>query len=227
MLRELLSIFRASDPVGELSQDFKRMLGLSDEMVVTAGQVFFGEVSDNDGTRSRLTELDKQLNQFEQTIRRKIFTHLTVHGRETDVSFALSLMSMVKDVERLGDYAKNLAQLGLVDSTLPPEGPATNELKDIRTAIERFSHALPTVFFDSQKEEALASMRHGRELGRRCETLVTQIARSGYDSGTTTVLVLGTRYYKRVAGHLLNVLSGVLMPLDKLDHYDEEEFRSV
>ena len=30
------------------------------------------------------------------------------------------------------------------------------------------------------------------------------------------------RHYKRVAAHLLNVLSGIVMPLHKLDYYDEE-----
>jgi hypothetical protein len=33
--------------------------------------------------------------------------------------------------------------------------------------------------------------------------------------------VLGTRYYKRIGGHVLNILSSVVMPLHKLDYYDE------
>ena len=34
-------------------------------------------------------------------------------------------------------------------------------------------------------------------------------------------MVLGTRYYKRIESHLLNILSGVVMPLHKLDYYDD------
>ena len=30
------------------------------------------------------------------------------------------------------------------------------------------------------------------------------------------------RYYKRIGGHVLNVLSGVTMPLHKVDYYDED-----
>jgi hypothetical protein len=47
------------------------------------------------------------------------------------------------------------------------------------------------------------------------------VAGSAYDAATTTSLVLGARYYKRIESHLLNVLSGVVMPLHKLDYYDE------
>jgi hypothetical protein len=35
--------------------------------------------------------------------------------------------------------------------------------------------------------------------------------------------VLLTRFYKRIAAHLSNVLSAVVMPLHKLDYFDERE----
>ena len=35
--------------------------------------------------------------------------------------------------------------------------------------------------------------------------------------------MLATRYYKRIGGHVLNILSSVVMPLHKVDYYDEEE----
>ena len=42
MLRELLSIFKASDdPLHEMGQNFSRMLQLTDDMSIAAGQIFF------------------------------------------------------------------------------------------------------------------------------------------------------------------------------------------
>jgi len=35
-------------------------------------------------------------------------------------------------------------------------------------------------------------------------------------------VVLAARYYKRIESHLLNILSGVVMPLHKLDYFDED-----
>ena len=43
------------------------------------------------------------------------------------------------------------------------------------------------------------------------------------DARTTTALVLGARFYKRIGGHVLNVLSSVVMPLHKVDYYDEDD----
>ncbi|KPJ89689.1 MAG: hypothetical protein AMS18_12265 [Gemmatimonas sp. SG8_17] len=51
---------------------------------------------------------------------------------------------------------------------------------------------------------------------------MVRAASSSYDSNTTTAVVLGTRYYKRIGGHILNVLSSVVMPLHKIDYYDED-----
>ncbi len=77
------------------------------------------------------------------------------------------------------------------------------------------------VFTESDTETALDLIRRGREVNRRCDALVKRVAGSDYDAATTTTLVLGARYYKRIESHLLNVLSGVVMPLHKLDYYDE------
>ena len=48
------------------------------------------------------------------------------------------------------------------------------------------------------------------------------LAKSDFTATETTSLVLLTRFYKRVSGHLLNVASSVIMPLHKIDFYDEQ-----
>jgi hypothetical protein len=43
------------------------------------------------------------------------------------------------------------------------------------------------------------------------------------EPGTQAVArALTHRYLKRVIAHLMNVLSAVIMPLDKLDYFDED-----
>jgi hypothetical protein len=60
----------------------------------------------------------------------------------------------------------------------------------------------------------------------RCDDLISRVAVSAHDASTTTTLVLGARYYKRIEAHLLNILSGVVMPLHKVDYYDERVIES-
>jgi hypothetical protein len=56
---------------------------------------------------------------------------------------------------------------------------------------------------------------------------VEAIAQSPYDAATAAALVLGTRHYKRINGHVMNVLSSVVMPLHKLDYFDEDDAASM
>ena len=61
----------------------------------------------------------------------------------------------------------------------------------------------------------------GRMAGKRCDNLLVELAKSDFNAAETTSMVLLPRFYKRLGGHLLNVLSSVIMPLHKVDFYDE------
>jgi len=95
-------------------------------------------------------------------------------------------------VERLGDYAKNLAQLADIRHEIFPLGPELDELLSVRRGVQRIFATTPQIFEDAS-----------------------------HDADTTTALILGARFYKRICGHLLNVLTSVVMPLDKVDYFDE------
>ena len=83
--------------------------------------------------------------------------------------------------------------------------------------------ALSVVFGRSDRERAVELIQKGRHAAHRCEALIARIARSNYDAGTVTALVLATRHYKRIGGHVLNILSSIVMPIHKIDYYDEDE----
>ena len=67
-----------------------------------------------------------------------------------------------------------------------------------------------------------ALIEQGRSTGQRCDALLVCIAHSDYDAASATAVALGTRYYKRISAHATNVLTSVVMPLHKLDYYDED-----
>ncbi len=77
-------------------------------------------------------------------------------------------------------------------------------------------------FAKSDEEGAVELIRQGRDTNHRCDALINRIAKSDYDAATTVAVTLATRFYKRIGSHLLNILSGVVMPLHKLDYYDEK-----
>lgn len=222
MLRELVSVFGNSDPLRLMGDNFSRMLTLTNELNVTASKVFFTEVEgDGEVERKLLRDGDLEVNKLEQTIRRQIITHLSVPGNEADVPYCLLLMSLVKDVERLGDYAKNLSEIIKIHPKPLPLGRLFDELLLIRRSTENIFAALPGVFEDAEYDEALERIREGRRNSRQCERFIAEVGGSVMDAATTAALILGARYYKRTNGHLLNVYSGVVMPLDKVDYFDD------
>jgi phosphate uptake regulator len=222
MLGELLAIFRSENPLSVMGEEFARMLKLTLEMSLCAGKIFF-ENENNPEDRTRIYEQDVQVNQLERSIRKKVVAHLSLAGNTPDVPYCLLLMSLVKDVERIGDYGKNLAELVDIRAEPVPEDEIVDELQEIRRGVEEAFQSTWEIFASSDTERAMQYIWQGRDLAHRCDTLILRIAAADYDASTTTVLALCTRYYKRIGGHALNILSSVVMPLHKIDYYDEDE----
>ena len=220
MLRELLSLFRSDNALAKMGEDFGEMLELAHELTIAAGSFYFDQPPTAE-ERSSVYDRDIQINKLERRIRKQVVAHLTLSTDQRDVPYCLLLMSLVKDVERIGDYCKNLSAVYDDGGGPLPDDENAAELRAIRHIIEETFGEVGEVFAKSDVPTALDLIERGREVNRRCDVLIVRVARSEYDAATTTSLVLGARYYKRIEAHLLNVLSGVVMPLHKLDYYDE------
>jgi phosphate uptake regulator len=223
MLKELLSIFRSDRPLAEMGKNFAEMLRITYQMTLEAGDIFFGDSTAPDA-RTQVYKRDVAVNRLERAIRKQVIAHLSLAGTSASLPYCLLLMSLVKDVERLGDYAKNLSEVREYHPDPLPDDETVGELREIRLGVEASFEITADVFATSDRERAVNLIREGRDLTHRCDALVATVARSDYDAGTATAVVMGTRFYKRIAAHVLNVLSSVVMPLHKLDYYDETEF---
>jgi phosphate transport system protein len=221
MLRELLTLFKSDDAIARMGDTFSEMLKLATELSRAAG-VYYFETRPTPDDRTAIYKQDIQLNKLQRRVRKQVITHLTLNTGQGHAAYGLLLMSLVKDVERIGDYCKNLVEIYDEGGGPLPGDDNEAELREIRTLVEESLKAADRVFTRSDTPTALDLMRQGRDVNRRCDALVTRIAQSDYDAATTTTMVLGTRYYKRIQSHLLNVLSGVVMPLHKVDYYDED-----
>ena len=222
MLRELLSIFKTSDPLHAMGESFVRMLRLTHEMTLTAGAICFGMKAAPED-RTAIYERDMQVNHLQRSIRKQVVAHLSIPGNRHDVPYSVLLISLVKDVERLGDYAKNLCEVVDIQEKPLPDDVIVRELGEIRRGVEAAFQATSEIFSTSDRERAIPLIQQGRDIAHRCDALINHISRGSYDPAMTTALVLSTRYYKRIGGHVLNVLSSVVMPLHKVDYFDEDE----
>lgn len=227
MLKELLSLFRADDAIARMAADFNKMIDRSHELTVRAGHVLFEEGTSEAEELEEISKRDIEINKLERGIRKQLIAHLILTRDRSDVTYCLLLMSLVKDVERLGDYAKNVSEIRSEGGAPIPEDENGAEIKAIRSAVEATYGSVNRVFVTSDSKTAAQLIQEGRAVNRRCDDLISKVAGSAYDAATTTTLVLAARYYKRIEAHLLNILSGVVMPLHKLDYFDEDSLEAV
>lgn len=222
MLKELLSLFKSDDAVGRMTAGFDKMLELARNQTLKAGRHFFDERPTAD-ERTEILRKDVKVNKLERKIRKQVITHLALGTNGRDVPYGLLLMSLVKDVERIGDYAKNISEIYDEGGAPLPEGDANaDELRELRRIVEAIFEDAGEVFGASDAEKASELIRVGQDVSQRADRLLQRVAKGEYGAATTVTLVLGSRYYKRIASHLMNVLSGVVMPLHKLDYFDED-----
>ena len=145
MFNELLSIFRPGNPLSMMADEFAAMLRLTCEMTDTAGRMLFQETTAAED-RTGIYKKDVKVNKLERSIRKRVVAHLAIHGNSTDLPYCLLLMSLVKDVERLGDYAKNITEiLDLYSGDLGDDAIA-EELREIRAGVEETFRESASVF---------------------------------------------------------------------------------
>lgn len=219
-LASLLSKLTGQEPLSPVRRDFQDMLNLASDLVVEAGDQYWNHHGDSpDGLCCET--VDKHLNELQQSARRGIILHLAA-SESADMPYALLLMSLVKDVERVGDYAKNLARIpsmtGQVGVPLP-DTPLVQEIHRLADEIDAVSRMAPKLYADADGETAARLATEGDARAARLDQLIGEVARSEVDAGTATRLTLTIRFYKRVQGHFLNVLTCMLVPLDRLDNY--------
>jgi len=227
MFKKIVEAMTGQHPMQIASDRFNEMLRLSLEMVSEASAVYWGRLLTAE-QRSALYDKDVRVNKLQRKIRKNVIANLS-SPVPSDVPFALLMMSLVKDVERIGDYSKNLVEVPALCGSDEegsahelPDDAVTAELKQIARAIEGLAREAGSIYEVGNQERARELTLEGRDTAKRCDKLIAQIVKGGYSAEQAVDLTLGVRFYKRLNAHMLNLMSSLLMPLHKLDYYDEK-----
>ena len=219
MWSQLLTLFRPGNPMEGLSEDFQEMYEIVQEMARVVRPHIFDH-SLTMAQRSALYKQDIQVNKLERSIRKRVVAHVTMS--RDHIPYCLLLMSLVKDVERIGDYIKNISEVSELGGGPVPDGELQEELAELADTAMMMLEEVFKAFTEQDQERANELIQIGRMAGKRCDSLLVELSKSDLTARQATTMVLLTRFYKRVGGHLLNVISSVVMPLHKVDFYDEQ-----
>ena len=169
-----------------------------------------------------LRKADRTVNKVERRIRRELVVHAGVRGAEADVPLLLTYMSIAKDIERVGDMAKDIWDLAAAGADLGT-GPDRDEVLRHADAISRLIDETARVFTERDAERATELLRETDALKDRHEEAMLAQLRADGPSSRAVAYALLSRYFHRIAAHLMNVLTAVVMPLDRLDYWDEDK----
>ena len=164
---------------------------------------------------------DRQINVTEMEIRRELVVHFSVHAGG-DATEMLVFMNMVKDLERIGDYNKNVFDLA-------EEGVSFAEADDLerilgfRDEISSRIALMGEILTVRDEERARAYIARSDELRREFDTLVNGLIHSTEPALHAVPRALLYRFLKRLTAHSMNVVTAVVMPVDRLDYYDEAD----
>jgi phosphate transport system protein len=214
MWKEIVTLFRSGGPLQEAFDESVTMLRASHGMYKDAVAALRGAgpmVID-------IYERDRVLNKYERSVRRKIVTHMSVSSKP-DINLGLVLTAIVIDIERIGDYTKNIVELA---SALESPFDAL-ELNDDVSRIERaidamFTDAVPALE-ESDETRARKIMEAHAEVAKLVDSAIPRLQDSQVlrgRSGHAVTVALYMRYLKRVSAHLKNVASSVVNPYHRI-----------
>ncbi|MCG2726027.1 MAG: hypothetical protein L6420_07205 [Elusimicrobia bacterium] len=222
MFDNLIKWWKGDDFLSTVLDEFQEML-VDSQKIFTEVYKNLIENEDIPELENKVFDLDKKVNALEKDIRTRIITHLALRP-SVDTSMCLLLMSVVKDAERLGDYGKNL--FGVSQTLAKPIEKAKYHsfFGDIDKDILKLFEDTKNAFMDSDEGKAARTWKYENKIVKFCDVIVEKLANSDELSTNEAVCyTLIARFYKRIAAHLANIATSVILPLNDLDFYDEKQ----
>lgn len=221
MFRELLDMFRGDSLLDESLIQAQCMLEEGRVMFITA--VDYLRERDTADLPFDIREKDRLINEMQQDIRRNLLTHLSISGIKS-INPALILSAIVIDLERIGDYTKNIAELAAWHPKKLEVKRYEEQLQEMEERVRELFDGVIGALRTSNENLATEILADHRNLTRRCDETVRELI-SGEDKLSkpeAVTLALYIRYLKRVGAHLTNVASSIVNPYHRIGFKPKE-----
>ncbi len=174
--------------------------------------------SDSDELPFDIKKMDRKINKYEREVRRNVLTHLSVAGTQNLVP-GLALVSIVIDVERIGDYTKNIAGLASIHKKKLKGGKAEADLAKTEKTIEEQFPIIIEVLKNQDKNLARQILSSEKEIGKLSDKIVNDMILekdAALTKSDAVALAMYARYLKRINAHLSNIASSMVNPFARI-----------
>ena len=222
MFKELLKLWKQKDLSSQAFGESIEMLKVDKEMFEEAVKSL--RTSETGEYAENVFKKDKLINKYQRDVRKKVLTHLVMSDK-LEIPSGLVLVSVVIDIERIGDYTKNIMDLALAHKSILNAGKYENELKEIEDKISKFFELTIEAFSNSDKDTARIVMSEYKKISGTCDKRIEELIKNADDftPSDAVALALYLRYLKRIGAHLHNICTSVVNPFHRIGYKEKRK----
>ena len=220
IFNDIIKIWKSDSLLSQAWDDSIAMLKLSNEIFLKSLESFNSPESLKE--IKALKKEDRKINDYQMTVRRKVLTHFSIGASAREATNGLVLVDMVVDIERIGDYCKNISDLTLMKESSINFGELSDEISKIEEEVKsRFSSTIEVI--ENQDEDLAFTLqdKYRKAISTVSDNIVSDIVSGKTKLGSqskSAALVLYVRYLKRIGAHLKNITSTVVNAYDRIGY---------
>ena len=219
MFKQIFELFQSDSLYEQALMECHEMLEIDRQMFNESVRTL--RESDTADIPIDIYAMDKKINQFERDVRRKVMTHLAISGTK-DLGSGLILVSVVVDIERIGDYTKNIYDLACEHPKRLLGGSYEEKLVNIENSTREFLNKAIDVFKEQDIDAARKLMTdYKTDISKVSSDIVNGIVsgkNNDFSSEQSGSLCLYARYLKRIAAHSRNLVSSIVNPFERIGY---------
>ncbi len=218
MFKEIFKLLGKGNLQKQALQECYEMVDICHAMVFASVESL--RKRDDASVDINIYETDKKVNEFERDVRRKVMTHLSL-GHMEDVASGLVLVSIVIDLERIGDYSKNIYDLAQNHPKRLTGGPLAKDLDYIeKRALSNFSRAVEAFKSGDEHEGRKLMIDYKEGISAKCRELEQKLVTGEVqlDTAEAVATALYMRFLKRISAHSRNLVSSIVNPFDRIGY---------
>lgn len=222
MFKAFFELFRKESLLQQAYDRSLEMLQEDREMFLAAAS----SLREHDDARIELDiyAKDQMINAYEREVRRKVMTHLAVQ-RSGNIAAGLALVSIVIDIERIGDLTKNIVDLALRHPGRLECGNFEEDIRKIETTVKTMFTLLIEALPEGDEAKAKEVMSEHWWIARRADEILNGLigrADPMIVCNDAVSTALYARFLKRISAHLMNIASSLVNPFDRIGFRDDD-----
>lgn len=223
MIKEILSVFKRNTLMDKAYERSFNMLQLTREMFLKARDVLRN--SDHNHLDIDIHDSDLEVNKYQIEVRKDVLNHLILTSGE-DLTSGLALVSIVIDIEQIGDRTKNIAELTLDHISRLDGGKFEESIKSIENGLEKCFNKVIYCFEHDNEDEAREIIADYKWISIEIEKIVSKLVKEkdkSLDSRTAVALALYLHLMKRINSHLRNIATSVVNPYHRIGYKPKQK----